>query len=110
MGILFPTGGFGFLVPSIRSKISFTAETSVFWRDISYKFCGGKSGTGTGFSPNMSVLLCRYNFTNALFYHLDYVTRQNIHKPTRQDGKQENISWKRVISFRFPARLVGSHY
>ena len=58
--------------------MSFTVETLVLWRNSSFNISGGQSGTGTGFSPNTKVLLCQYNFTNALFCHLGYVTRHKI--------------------------------
>jgi hypothetical protein len=47
-----------------------TAEARVRARIILCVICGGKSDTGTGFSPRSSVFPCQYQSTVALHTHL----------------------------------------
>jgi hypothetical protein len=55
-------------VPGLRLIVAaFTVEARVRARVNPCEFCGGQSGTGTGFSPSYSVLPCQYHPTVA--YH-----------------------------------------
>jgi hypothetical protein len=62
-----------------------TAEVWVRSRAGPCRICGGRSGTGTSFSPSISVLPCQYHSTNApySFIHLP-PTLYNVFLPVLQ--------------------------
>jgi hypothetical protein len=61
------------MVQAVSSR-SVTAEARI--RDSACGTCGGRSGSGTGFSPSSSVFPCQYHSTVALHTHISSVDEQ----------------------------------
>jgi hypothetical protein len=57
------------------SRRPLTAEARIRFRVGPYGICGGQSGTGTGFSPNISVFPCQFHSTGA---PLKWKSRKNL--------------------------------
>jgi hypothetical protein len=68
----------------VISRRHLTAEARGRARFNPCGICGGKSGTGTGFSPSSSVFPCQYHSTVALQTHIiwgmrNMLTQAGIH-------------------------------
>jgi hypothetical protein len=55
-----------------------TAEAQVRVRVFPCEICGGKIGTGTGFSPSFSLFPCQYHSTVALQTHIIWGMRNML--------------------------------